>query len=80
MKCELCNKSIRNGETVHGIKYGTEDNQHNVFLPAKDSAWTIFCSACGETLCRLIYAKLGRTTFKPSIHKTINPRITLPAA
>jgi len=70
MKCELCSKSIRRGETAHGIKYGTEDNQHNVFQPAKDSAWTVFCSTCGETLYKLIYAKLNMTSINPAIYKT----------
>jgi len=72
MKCELCNKSIRKGGTAHGIKYGTENNQHHDFIPAKDSAWTVFCSTCGETLYKLIYAKLGITTINPAIYKTFN--------
>lgn len=69
MKCELCNRYIRQGETLHGIKYGTEDKD-NAFLPAKDSAWTVICSSCGVMLCKLIYAKLNMTSINPAIYKT----------
>jgi len=68
MRCEYCSKYILPGETVHGIKYGTEDKEHNIFLPAKDSAWTIICSTCGDQLCKMIYSNLA--TINPTIYKT----------
>jgi hypothetical protein len=54
--CELCNKTIRLGETVQGIKYGSLVS--GGFRPAQDSAATVLCSACGEKVCRMVYASL----------------------
>jgi len=59
MKCELCSKIIQPSDTAHGIKYGTTDTNYNVFLPARDSAWTVVCSSCGEMMFKLIYSKLN---------------------
>jgi len=70
MNCELCSRYIRQGETLHGIRYGTEDKQHNVFLPAQDSAWTVICDDCSQLLLKLIYAKLRTTSINPAIYKT----------
>jgi hypothetical protein len=70
MKCEYCSKYILQGETAHGIKYGTEDADYQVFVPARDSAWIVICSSCGEMLCKLIYSKLA--AINPSIYKTFN--------
>lgn len=69
MKCDLCSKVIHSSDTAHGIKYGTADTNYNVFLPAKDSAWTVICSSCGDMLLKLIYSKLNSTG---------NTSITLP--
>lgn len=70
MKCELCNRNIQQGEVAHGIKYGTTDHDNQVFLPARDSAWTVVCSTCGDMLCKLIYSKLVKPTINPTIYKT----------
>ena len=69
MRCEYCGSTLRPGETVHGIKFGTEDSHYNVFLPARDSAWTVICNDCGEKIYRLIYANL-KTSINPELYKT----------
>jgi len=61
MKCEYCGSTLMPGEIAHGVKYGTVDSYNNVFLPARDSAWTVICSSCGSKLCKLIYSKLNNT-------------------
>ncbi|GFE57401.1 hypothetical protein AOG1_12810 [Geobacter sp. AOG1] len=73
MKCELCNKTIRPGEIAHGIRYGTADGETDVFLPARDSAWSVTCSFCGDMVLKLIYAKLKSKTsisINPALYKT----------
>lgn len=70
MNCEFCKRKIRNGELVHGIRYGTADGYNQAFLPARDSAWTVICEQCGEMLYKIIYAKLRTTSTNPTLHKT----------
>ncbi len=72
MRCECCGTTIRQGEVVHGFKYGSIDGYNEVFMPAKDSAWSVICGPCGEMVYRLIYAKLNNVT-KP-IHPAISRR------
>ncbi len=59
LRCEYCGVTIRQGEVVHGFKHGSIDGYNQVFLPAKDSAWTIICGSCGEKVYRLIYSSLS---------------------
>jgi hypothetical protein len=61
MKCEFCHTYTMLGEVVHGFKYGEIDIVNDVFLPAKDSAWTVICKSCGEEVYKLIYSKLNPT-------------------
>jgi hypothetical protein len=56
MNCEYCGKSLRQGDTVHGIKYGSLAS--NGFVSAKDSAVTVICGPCGEKVYRFVYASL----------------------
>lgn len=56
MRCECCGKTIQGYETAHGIRHGTIDNNLNLFLPDKDSAYTVTCAQCGERLLQLIYS------------------------
>jgi hypothetical protein len=58
MKCEFCGLYTRLGEEVHGFKYGEIDISHDVFIPARDSAWTVICKTCGEKIYKLIYSNL----------------------
>lgn len=59
MRCECCNNTILPDEPAHGIRYGTADEETDLFLPARDSAWTVICSACGEKLYRIVYSSLS---------------------
>jgi hypothetical protein len=68
MRCELCNKIIQQYETAHGLKYGLVDVVQDIFLPAKDSAWTVICSTCGDQFFKMIYSNLK--TINQSIYKT----------
>jgi hypothetical protein len=58
MNCEYCGRRIFNGDTVHGIRYGTADNLNKAFLPARESAWTVICELCAEKMYRQIYSSL----------------------
>jgi len=68
MKCEYCGKTLRPGDTVHGIKYGSLATSG--FIPAKDSAVTVICGSCGNKLYRFVYASLdeGKIAY-PAIFK-----------
>jgi len=60
MRCEVCHKKLGGAQEVtHGIRYGTTDPITELFLPARDSAYTILCQLCGETLLKLVYQKLN---------------------
>ncbi|WP_085814901.1 hypothetical protein [Geoanaerobacter pelophilus] len=63
MKCEYCEKSIRQGDILHGIKYGTLT--HNGFKPAQDSSVTVLCGQCANQIYRLVYSSLdsGKPTY-----------------
>jgi hypothetical protein len=70
MRCGYCNRTIRQGDLLHGIKYGTTDHRQEVFIPDKDSAWIYLCGLCAEILSRLIYAKLNKNSINPNSYKT----------
>ena len=59
MRCEVCTRKLGLQEISHGIRYGTVDHINDVFIPSRDSAYTVLCSRCGETLLKLIYSKLN---------------------
>lgn len=62
MRCELCTRKLGASEIVNGVRYGTIEGATEMFLPARDSAPTIICSACSSILMKLIYAKLNKPT------------------
>jgi len=55
MRCELCTRKLGISEIVHGIRFGTSDPQDEVFIPSKESAYTVICQHCGEKILRQIY-------------------------
>jgi len=59
VSCEICHRAIKSQEVTHGIRYGTTDPITDLFLPSRDSAYTILCQSCGETLLKLVYQKLN---------------------
>lgn len=56
-RCEVCTRKLGASEIAHGIRYGKTDTMTDTFIPARDSAYTILCNQCGETLLKLIYQK-----------------------
>jgi hypothetical protein len=70
MRCELCTRKLGAKEIAHGIRYGTSDEDTDLFLPARESTWTVICSICGEKVYRTIYSKLNPTSIDPTIYKT----------
>jgi hypothetical protein len=59
VRCEVCTRKLGASEIAHGIRYGVLDPMTDLFLPARDSAYTVICSHCGETLLKLVYQKLN---------------------
>ncbi len=70
MKCEYCGRRILEGETAHGIRYGTIDPLNDAFLPARDSAYTVICSTCGTKVYNLVYMSLRNAPTKPTYLNT----------
>jgi transcription elongation factor Elf1 len=63
--CECCGKELTDGDTMHGLRYGTLS--FTKFIPAKDSAVTVICGPCGEKVYGLIYGSLDSTLGYPAI-------------
>lgn len=59
MRCEFCGKLLLESDLTHGIRFGSVDLRADLFLPSRESAWTVICARCGEKLYRLIYSTLG---------------------
>ena len=76
MNCEYCGRTLRRGDTVHGLKYGSLASSG--FMPAKDSAVTVICGPCGEKVYQLVYASLdeGQIAY-PVIFKMYTELTTL---
>lgn len=76
MKCEYCGKTLRQGDTVHGIKYGSLASSG--FVPAKDSAVTVICGPCGNKVYGFVYASLdeGKIAY-PVIFNMVTELTTL---
>lgn len=76
MKCEYCNRRLMQGDTIHGIKYGTLTATG--FKAAQDSAVTVICGSCGEKMYQFVYASLDRGTLAyPIIFKMVNELTSL---
>jgi len=56
MNCEFCGKWMRQGDIVHGLKYGTLERAG--FMPGRGSAVTVICGSCGEQIYRIVYGRL----------------------
>ena len=76
MKCEFCGKRMKQGDVVHGIKYGTLTSTG--FMAAKDSAVSVICDDCGNKVYRFVYASLddGKIAY-PAIFKMVTDLTTL---
>lgn len=60
MRCEMCTRRLGNREIAHGIRFGTSDPVNDLFLPSKESAYTVICQTCGESILRQIYNRLNK--------------------
>ena len=56
------NRILKQGDTVHGIKYGSLAGSG--FISSKDSGVTMICGPCGNMLLKLLYVKYEQA--KPS--------------
>lgn len=63
MRCEKCLRKLGRNEIVQGVRFGTIDGHTGVFLPSRESAYTVICQNCGERLLREIYSRLNKPTF-----------------
>lgn len=76
MKCEYCGRSLREGDTIHGIKYGTLTSTG--FKPALDSAVTVICGTCGNKVYQMVYSSLDNGTLSyPTILKMVTELTSL---
>lgn len=76
MKCEYCGRGLTQGDTIHGIKYGTLTS--NGFKAASDSAVTIICGSCGNKVYQYVYSSLdNRALAYPTIFKMVTDLSTL---
>ena len=68
--CEYCGKTLRPGDTIHGLKYGSMGHDGK-FKAALDSAVTVVCGQCGNKLYGFIYASLDldKPTY-PALYRT----------
>jgi len=68
--CECCGRRLRQGDIIHGIKYGTLTNTG--FKAAQDSAVTVLCGSCGEKAYDYVYSSLdNRALAYPVLFKMV---------
>lgn len=76
MNCEYCGKTIRQGETIHGIEYGSLTATG--FKAAQDSAVTVICGSCGDRVYQYVYSSLdNRALAYPAIFKMVTELASL---
>lgn len=76
MKCEYCGRAIRQGDTIHGIKYGTLTGTG--FKAASDSAVTVICGPCGGKVYQYVYSSLdNRALTYPTIMRMVTDLTSL---
>uniref|UniRef100_C6E4Z1 Uncharacterized protein n=1 Tax=Geobacter sp. (strain M21) TaxID=443144 RepID=C6E4Z1_GEOSM len=70
MKCEYCGRTLRQGDTIHGIKYGVLTGTG--FKAAQDSAVTVICGPCGNRVYQMVYSSLDtRALTYPTIFRMV---------
>ncbi|TGU71634.1 hypothetical protein E4633_15110 [Geomonas terrae] len=76
MKCEYCGRTLRYGDTIHGIKYGTLTTTG--FKAASDSAVTVICGPCGNKVYQYVYSSLDTKALSyPTIFKMVTELTSL---
>jgi hypothetical protein len=68
--CERCGRKLRQGDIIHGIKYGTLTSTG--FKAASDSAVTVICGSCGAKAMEYVYSLLDTKALAyPTIFKMV---------
>jgi len=76
MRCEHCGRIMRQGDSIHGIKYGTLTSTG--FKAAQDSAVVIICEPCGTKAMEFVYSSLDtRALSYPTIFKMVTDLTSL---
>lgn len=76
MKCEYCGRTLRQGDTIHGIRYGTLTSTG--FKAASDSAVTVICGPCGNRVYQMVYSSLDtRALTYPTIIRMVTELASL---
>ena len=76
MKCELCGRTLREGDTIHGIRYGMLTSTG--FKVAQDSAVVVICEPCGNKVHQYVYSSLdNRALAYPIIYKMVTDLTSL---
>ncbi len=76
MKCEYCGRTLRQGDTIHGLKYGTLTPTG--FKAASDSAVTVICGPCGNKVYQIVYSSLDtRALSYPTMLKMVTELTSL---
>jgi hypothetical protein len=63
MRCELCSRKLGAREIAHGIRFGKVCPDSDLFIPARDSAFSVMCQSCGETVLMQIYGRFNKPVF-----------------
>lgn len=61
MRCELCTRRLGSREISHGIRFGTCDPETGLFIPSRESAYTVICQNCGEIVLKQVYRRHDHT-------------------
>lgn len=68
--CERCGRTLKQGDIIHGIKYGTLISSG--FQAANDSAVTVICEPCGAKALEYVYSSLDTTALSyPTIFRMV---------
>jgi hypothetical protein len=54
--CEYCGRALRQGDTIHAIKYGTLTVTG--FKASQASAVVVLCDSCGNNVSNIVYSYL----------------------
>lgn len=55
MKCEFCNRTMKQGDILHGVKHGRLTTTG--FKSDRDAAVTVICGPCGNIILNVVHAK-----------------------
>ena len=56
--CEYCGKQLRQGDIIHGVRFGTLTSTG--FKPDQASAVVVICDSCGNKVSNIVYSYLDQ--------------------